>query len=512
VATAAAFACALPAVASATDYCVGSNTSCAPADHRDKFQNALNDAATTPDADRILLGAETYTAGTVAGYVYNAPGSTVEIVGAGVGKTVLTGQTGVSSILALVGGSGSSVSDVTVRLPSDVGTGLVTASDARRVEIDEVAGAHFTGASRGVSLSMGATLEDSTVKLISPPTGVFIEDGHVSRSTITAATGTAIRVNNGSIQRSRLQGFTGVEAYAGTSSIVSSRIVGGENYGIWVGSYAGVDRAIVDAQNVTILGGGAGKGAYATATSDPGWSAELHLTNSVIRGFSSSLGASAPSTGEAKVLTSFSDYEPASPGAATGANASISEANISNVGDAGFVNAAGGDYHLLPGSPLIDAGDPATAPGLDLDGNPLVIDGNGDGSARRDIGAFEAPAVPAGPGGGRPGGSSGPDTEAPLITGFRATRTHHRTRFRYTLSERARVSLKIQRRLHGRQARYRTVARLSRSGTAGRNLTRFSGRIAKRALRPGRYRVRITAIDAAGNRSAPRSARFRIAR
>jgi hypothetical protein len=56
------------------------------------------------------------------------------------------------------------------------------------------------------------------------------------------------------------------------------------------------------------------------------------------------------------------------------------------------------------------------------------------------------------------------------------------------------------------------VARLTRSGKAGGNLTRFSDRIGKRALRPRRYRVQITAIDAAGNRSAPRSARFRIAR
>ena len=38
----------------------------------------------------------------------------------------------------------------------------------------------------------------------------------------------------------------------------------------------------------------------------------------------------------------------------------------------------------------------------------------------------------------------------------------------------------------------------------------FSGRIGKRRLAPGRYRFVVTAIDAAGNRSAPRTISFTI--
>ena len=38
---------------------------------------------------------------------------------------------------------------------------------------------------------------------------------------------------------------------------------------------------------------------------------------------------------------------------------------------------------------------------------------------------------------------------------------------------------------------------------AGGNVKKFSGRIGRRALKPGRYRVMMTATDVAGNESAP---------
>lgn len=70
--------------------------------------------------------------------------------------------------------------------------------------------------------------------------------------------------------------------------------------------------------------------------------------------------------------------------------------------DPGF--ALSGDFHLMPDSPCIDAGTNSPTGGLpaqDADGNPRSLDGNGDGQAVTDMGAYEfnpaAPAIAASP-------------------------------------------------------------------------------------------------------------------
>ena len=60
-----------------------------------------------------------------------------------------------------------------------------------------------------------------------------------------------------------------------------------------------------------------------------------------------------------------------------------------------FVNAAGGDFRLRAGSPCIDAGINTAAglPVTDLDGNLRIRDGDDDGNAVIDIGAYEGQAI-----------------------------------------------------------------------------------------------------------------------
>jgi hypothetical protein len=137
-----------------------------------------------------------------------------------------------------------------------------------------------------------------------------------------------------------------------------------------------------------------------------------------------------------------------------------------------------------------------------------------------------------------------PDLIAPLVTGFKAhpklfalgpagtpllAKARRGTSFRYVLSEAATTAIAIERTLPGRRLgkrckkpspknkSKRPCTRYAKQGTltrrnqaAGKQTVKFSGRLGRRALRPGAYRATIRATDAAGNRSKPKTATFKI--
>jgi hypothetical protein len=142
------------------------------------------------------------------------------------------------------------------------------------------------------------------------------------------------------------------------------------------------------------------------------------------------------------------------------------------------------------------------------------------------------------------------DTTAPVIRGLsmdrkrfrvgldRTPRASQRRRrapagsaFRFRLSERSRVVIKIEGALPGRSVgrrcrapskrlrarrrctRYQQSGSLTRRNRPkGRNLVRFSGRIGIKPLARGRHRVTVSATDAAGNRSKRKRTSFTIVR
>jgi hypothetical protein len=105
------------------------------------------------------------------------------------------------------------------------------------------------------------------------------------------------------------------------------------------------------------------------------------------------------------------------------------------------------------------------------------------------------------------------------------------TRVKYRLSEAATATFRVKRELTGRRVRgrcvrptranrgrprckrYRTLrGSFSHIGTAGLNRFKFTGRLARRRLRRGHYRLVATATDAAANESTPARRSFRIIR
>ncbi len=169
-----------------------------------------------------------------------------------------------------------------------------------------------------------------------------------------------------------------------------------------------------------------------------------------------------------------------------------------------------------------------------------VVD-SGQGNARQvyavPLAPAPAPTPPRGtsPGDGTPQTPPGaPAISAPSLTrsafcvGRRCPGSRRGTTVRFALSKPARVRLRIDRRVAGRRdgdrcrrptrrnrnarrcSRYVKVGGFSRPGTAGANRVRFSGKIGNRALRRGRYRLTITAIDANSARSAPKRISFRV--
>ena len=175
---------------------------------------------------------------------------------------------------------------------------------------------------------------------------------------------------------------------------------------------------------------------------------------------------------------------------------------------------------------------PVPAPGSVFAGWSGACSGGGPctvamGAAQRVVAAFARaqppPAAPAPASPARPRPAR--DRRRPVLrrvslrpSAFRAARrgsaiapSGRGALLRYSLSERATLAGKVRRvAARGRLVRVRGTVSL-RSAAGARRL-RLSGRLGGRRLRPGRYRLTLVAVDAAGNRSRARVVSFRIRR
>jgi uncharacterized delta-60 repeat protein len=178
---------------------------------------------------------------------------------------------------------------------------------------------------------------------------------------------------------------------------------------------------------------------------------------------------------------------------------------------------AGGAPAFQPGA----AGEPGYWTGVAVGPDGAIMLGGIMGnqqSTRGAIAKVRASDDPAAPAASAP--SSGSTGVAPLtLSRVRLTsrafvigrRPGRGTAFVFRLNRAATVAIRIRRLTRtGRVQRGARVMKLTRGGLAGGNRVRFSGRVARRALRPGRYRAVVTAKDQAGSRSKRQTVSFRV--
>jgi hypothetical protein len=364
-------------------------------------------------ADTIQVGAGPYT----GPFAATGGGGALTVIGAGsTGSAVTTLTVSADSQTALVlGATGSSVSHVHIELPNNTGdTALDLNGAASDVLIDDPSGStqavgvamnHPDSFSGTIELGNGAsstgiyrTANGSGAESVSDST-IFATEGISATSGTWTINHDKVAALNYGVQAATGNNGTGVPAVVAIDdSLIRVTTTDTSTCGAIVPCFAlGVSgSSTITGDRLTVIGAGQQNAGGWTLGAISGETATLNLNSTVVSGFTPALKCAQSNSGTATLTADYSDF--ATPVATAGGCAAPPAAhNTSAPPD--FVT---GGYELKWDSPLIDAGNPNAVflPGpTDLDGNPRVADGNGDGTAVNDIGAFEyqrrAPSVTA---------------------------------------------------------------------------------------------------------------------
>lgn len=521
-------ALALPAAASAQDFCVNSAPGCTGLSIKaNTLQTWLGTAAANGTDDRFFFGPGTIDQGPLT-YNSNEP---VQLIGAGQGKTTLTSSVAGSPTLTFGNNADSEVSGMTLAATGNA-TGALRLFGARASDIE--ARSQGGGGDGPIMLFDGSRIDhvnatDSDTWAV----GVISGTVTIADSTIVGGAQPAVfsQGSDVSVVRDRLYGISGVGVIGGTTTVTDTLIDTTHSAGaITAGaitipqSPSTTARLVIDRS--TIVGNGPGDsehfGIYG-GTQQPGQSVQVTATNTVVSGFGLPVVRAGSAGAPANIIASHDAY-----GAPVGPNetgdGTLSQDHIIKALPR-FASVPDGDYTLAADSPLIDAGNDEMldAGAVDLLGGARLTDGNGDCRAVVDIGAFEhatldapqchpAPAPAPAPAPVAPSGQVTPPSgvgalvgKASLPSTLRVSglkvapkRIHrgHKAKVAFVVSRKATVAIKVINKKH------KTVLKLklTKSGTLAKHLK----------LKPGTYTVTAVAIDAKGLRSKAATARFTV--
>lgn len=416
--TAVVFAAASTA-AGANIYCVndsGSDCTSTPAD----LQAALSSAISHSGLDTVRVGAGNY--GTVAnGFSYLSP-DPLEIIGAGKNNTKIANwdTTNSSTGLNFQGGAGSSVSNLTIEIPpnvdstSDTGLELNSTSDAVNIN---VTGPQASNA-RAIITSGGHVI-DSSIEL---PNGTDANVGikqnagspQIKNSHVQTYFGVVGGATAGvpTISGSTIDAIIGVSADGGEFAVRDSVIrMQNQPGAIGIGAYnynASGTQITAHIDGVTIIdhsdnASSTGILAQGDSFNITPETANVDARNTVITNSQHPIKIQAGTNGVVNFTADYSAYDFAKVISNNNYGGSLGTINfpagtgrIDLTGNPGFADAATGNYTPIVSSPLVDAGDPASAAGeTDIAGNPRACHGKPDGIIHQDIGAFEFKTDPA---------------------------------------------------------------------------------------------------------------------
>lgn len=524
----------VPGPASATTFCVpGFHAACPDNDmnvNEPSLEDAMDSLGDDGEPDKVIIGEGTISP---AGSIFPQPAAysddPLEIVGAGTGKTRITSSTGGNIfVLNLDAGnfrqrhvtmrdlsivvpprnvfSSSGIQSVedtfedvdfisqdpsTSGGPADGAGSVIDGGVFRNVRFYGESGGRFGTAIETGSAFPGSALEIDQVDIA--------DSGSAIGSFLPADLPVTVKSSHFDV------GGTVLDAFGGDHSVIQNSVI---EAGQYTPFFVGPDSSLTFLNDTLISRAGTPVAIRMNVSPGDSGSATAVVKDSIVRGFAKAWELEAPfspADGDNHLSVSFSNLSSA--GTQTG-DGTVSAPNGVINEDPDFEGLS--DYHLSEGSPSVDASDPA-AGGLltDFDGAVRPLDGNGDGTAVRDQGAFEAPALvldcPEDP-------SVCPviDSTGPRIgkVRFRHGRSPKKGgRLKFGVDESAAIKVVFKPVPKGRGKKKRKVRKFKKvvSDAADVNI-----RIKKGKLRPGKYRLTIKATDDSGNRSKPFVKKVRV--
>jgi hypothetical protein len=504
--------------ATATTFCVPSFHAACPNSGgnvaKADVEEAMGLNSTDGIADQVIIAAGTFTENSTYepepatdSETFEPKGSDpLTVIGAGPAATVLTTPaTGNVFIVNLSYNNSRAITikDLTVRIPASLPDGLGSAFQLDGDVLDNVDIVSRNPDSGGIASAVGAgnvfrngeTRGESGGNLDDPMCACTMNGSLlVEDSTLTGATWALQASAVGAQLTTRRVRVVNAKNYGvivtrGSATVENSVLGTVDGIGFYVSASA--DNGSIVANHITAVDTGSSSPAMEIQKTSGSGNASLTVSNSILRGFSSGykvVAAAGPGIGVATLIGRYSNFPKA------GVAAGVVDVATGNVDvDPKLL----GNGSLPPSSPSVDAGDLAAGLTTDFLGALRPVDGNGDGIARRDQGAFEYQPPP------RPVDECPvmamcafpppADTTAPQTTiakGPGKKLAKGKAKFSFASSE---AGSRFECKLDGKKV------------TACKSPKRYSG------LKSGRHTFKVWATDAAGNKDpTPAKRRFQV--